>query len=1114
MSLNPNQIEAIDARQASLCVDASAGSGKTRVLVERIVKLLDGEADLDDVVAITFTDAAAAEMRERLRDRCRQMESHDDPAVMSRWRGIARRVETARISTIHAFCAGLLRENALRLGIDPDFSLLDEAESFLMREDVARKTVHRLLSEENPEAQQAAAELGTAGLLRHVEALLADSGSQEFLAEYAGLDTDALLAQWGQRAETAWLGQMRVLPHCNGYRNLLADLRAFEGQCHNNSDSREVLRCRMIDALGKMKVASNKAEYLDLLGRLASKPEKRAASKNWSSPETMKQLTKVQDRAKKFAEDYAPYEPTDALALEAAELSRVLCSVGAAALVAYEEDKERRNAMDFGDLICRACATLRENEGIRERVARGIGHLLVDEFQDTDAAQYEIVRLLSQANPDLQVFIVGDAKQSIYGWRGAEVDVFQQARAKADGAIQLHENYRTVPEVLAFVNDFFAREVLLWQVEPQYQPMRPQRSAVDAHRVEFLIPESPDGAKMNATAYRLLEAELIAGRLAGMVGGGSTTINEGGMDRPVRFGDMALLFRSYSDIHLYERMLRERGVPYQVVAGKGYYDLQEVRDVVNILRVSADPWDEMALLAFLRGPMAGLRDDSLVLLASERPLAKAFYDADYLPQSFPQAEELTRARELVEDLHARRAMRLDDYLRHVLDRTGYEAILLNQFLGLRKAGNVRKLIRLAEQFSRSRAPRLSSFIRYLDEVGSKPIREGEAALESSASDAVTLMTIHSSKGLEFPVVVLPDLARPPRNSGDGLRYVTSTRLGLSVKVENPDGGDLRGSGFHRILENEEEFRREAERARLLYVAMTRAREWLFLAMAPELDRTAWQSHFDTAYGVLRTEDGAEAAGNGWKAVVRRKPFGASANASPAEELCLPDKEQLQRQIGPVFASPGGIRQISATALAHAMAGQGAPTGMPRSSAATGIDPLVRGTLLHRLLELWDLKADVAPLATRILEKEYPVLGHRQEMTGYLVESAGRFAASDIGHRLAQDPGAIREHPFSLRIDGTLVSGTIDLLFSDGTICDYKTGRQREESHAAYEWQLRLYACALQRLAGLVAPGAFLYYVDANAMQPVDVSDVGGTLSRARACIEGMILPSEPAAGPE
>ncbi len=1122
MKYTPAQQQAIESQARYICVDAGAGSGKTRVLVDRIVNLLKtGQARLEEIVAITFTEKAALEMKERLRKAFRRMAPNDNPAEFSMWRDLERRVDTAHITTIHAFCARLLRENALFLGLDPDFGLLSDAENALLLQESVESVMIRLLEKNDP-AMLRLASVHTLGELQGLcKALLRNRGVVDRIRRRGGMDTpDAVMATWQAQATAEQARYLADLGRNAQVNTLLQALKTYEGLCDDPEEGREAWRHSMVLGFEAMQAGIPAEEAEEQLRGFLKNPFGNGKKKLWPSPEIYDGLTDIQKKVTTFAKDAlldgALAGGGDVVA-ESAQLASDLLQLDGHINSAYEKAKEAAGLLDFDDLILFALKVLRDKDTLRQQTAKGMKYLLLDEFQDTDGQQLEIARLLHDEEAGPALFIVGDPKQSIYYFRGAEVEIFQTERATSEELVRLDCNFRSLPDVLGFVNDFFQQSNLLCAVE-RYQPMVIGRERIGGPRVGFILsdpPEEEDPKRWPVSEYRQREATQIAAQIAALCAPESdaTVCDEhtSEMRRP-EYGDVALLFRATSNVGIYEEALRKAGIPYTVVAGAGFYERQEVVDVINILKVLADPWDEIALLAYLRGPVVALSDDDLVRLCRQGTLT-AMALGEMLPTGLDYPERLMRARFVYEELRARLAGPLPELVDHLLEITGLEAILLSQFLGLQKASNVRKLANLAREQARRGALTLRQFVNYLDEVHTYQIREGEAGLQPDGAGSVTLMTIHKSKGLEFPVVFVPDMAQPIKGSKEHTLQI-HRQLGITLRLSGDDGNRIDtplGALIKRRIKEEE----GAESARVLYVALTRARDMLYLCGKANAPLGTWYHAFELIHGFEEATHGHRFDGDNWQAETIRNLSEVRGAAPQRNKESDGDMESVRRRIAPVTLSESATATISVSRLLNRMCSEESAAeerpdeDQPRVERDSSY-AMDRGTLVHRMFEVWEFAGEELPDVARLVRDGRMGLQARERLMTDLRNIATWFAESPLGKRLATASDLEREAPFSLRIGETVVNGTIDLVLSDGTLIDYKTGKMKEKTAARYEKQLLLYAAALQTLRGVTPTRGILVYVDAGECVevPVTPEEIDGVLAEARATLEsGPDVPS-------
>lgn len=1085
MNRTSEQLRAIETGARTVCVDAGAGSGKTRVLIERIVFLLESKrARLDEIVAITFTENAAAEMKARLRSAFRARAPQRDPEQMSFWRDLERRVDTARIATIHSFCSSILRANALTIGLDPEFSVLADADAALLLTQSISDAVRSLVVQQDTDLPRIAEDVHLADLRDLLRSLLNKRAwLDHFAASGIFNDAAALRQQWAGILLVERERRLLALRRHSNVHGLIRQLQQFNGQCTNPDDGRERRRQTFLDALMAILAAKDSRAVTAAIESVVGYSAERGSAKNWASDGVFKQLTKCQETVRNFLHDYVPQEPVESVEQRAAEQTIALYSVYQRVADAYAGAKAARNALDFEDLILRTLDALRSDPTLRARAAHGIRHLFIDEFQDTDHVQLEIARLLSNETGGPSLFVVGDAKQSIYLFRGAEVGVFDEQRNASEEIIPLDWNFRTVPDVLGMINDFFSRSRALAAVQEHYTPMTAHRPACGEPRSEFLIPPETEGWLTDD--YRRAEAEMLAARILGLCDGQSgLLIQQDTKPVRVRFRDVALLLREMNHAYLYEEALSRAGIPYMVVSGKGFYEQQEVIDVLNLLEVLLDPWNEPALFAFLRSPMVGLSDDDLLRCRGRRGLAAAFNEMDE-PESAKDLRLWRRARAMVRSLQECLLRPLPELLRRMLDITGLEAILLSQYLGLQRVANVRKLVDLAGAFTRLQPPTLRAFIDYVSSIRNEAVREGQAAMQPEGDGAVAIMTVHKSKGLEFPVVFVPDASQGRNAASSRPAALLHRDLSLVLKTIGEDGERTLPQMAAAIAARHEE-EQIAEHARLLYVALTRAREAIFISGAPAPVSGSWLAWMNREFDLLGTAHGGHVEGNGWRAIVVRecpaRPR-ATRGQTPAGIVAI---ERIERRVAPVLPTPETRRAISISKLLDALCGTMEAVPSTRGRADV-LDPMVKGTMVHRMFEEWDFTDGREPDFDRLVDGAGVALNYRAVILTSLKTIADQFRVSALANEMARDPALRREIPFSLRIGGVLVNGTIDACLSDGTIIDYKTGAIHKHTGVRYELQIQLYAAAVRELAAKAPRRGLLWYADVGKQHDVDVS---------------------------
>ena len=446
--------------------------------------------------------------------------------------------------------------------------------------------------------------------------------------------------------------------------------------------------------------------------------------------------------------------------------------------------------------------------------------------QDTNPLQWEIIRLLT--GEDYQggrLFLVGDLKQSIYRFRGAEVEIMtglaESYQDHQQGAVLvLDENYRTKPQVAGVINEL-CQELFATESYP-YHPLLPLADQADSGegRVEVLMAAEQ-------------EPELLAARLRKMVEEAELMIDTGSGERPVQYRDIALLFRVRTGMKQFEDALTATSVPYVVNAGIGFYARQEIQDQINLLRVVECQDDSLALAGVLRSPFCQLSDEALFWLATPDGLARGFFGAEGGPRerseiSRPERARIARFYTLLQALRENaHLLSIPELLRLAWRQTGYLETAAALPGGTRIVANLEKLLVRAEEFAAKGYSGVGDFVGFLRHLSTLEVREGEAATSLQEGDVVKLMTVHAAKGLEFPVVVLPELARSFNLKRHSL-VAYHPGWGLVHKVRTKEGKWLPTAQTRRVQESEE--RAEiSELKRLFYVALTRARDYLLLS---------------------------------------------------------------------------------------------------------------------------------------------------------------------------------------------------------------------------------------------------------------------------------------------
>jgi ATP-dependent helicase/nuclease subunit A len=851
----------VATREVSVVLSSGAGCGKTHVLTERyLAHLRDGEVEVSQIVAITFTDRAARQMRQRIRKALTQeLRAARTDAEAERWGRHLRGLESAPISTIHAFCANLLRQHAVEAGLDPQFNVLEEVLSLNLEEEALTACLQRLLTADSPEGEDLRQLILLYGWkpvvtgAQHLMHTAAMAAWEEWLERPA----EPIASGWLQFArEQLW---PRYVEHVLTASPKVVHCLELLRRARPRPDSKMADKVRrLLDQAPKLAEASDLAAAIAELVECAKVGGERA--KAWPSEEAYEQIkdafegfrAELPCRMQLFLEE--PEHLTDA-----ARTGRRFVRVAAEAVRTYRQHKRRNGVVDFQDLLVLTRDLLKDRAEIRERLQRRYWVLLIDELQDTDPVQIELVEALCGGGLETgKLFAVGDHKQSIYRFRGADSSLFRDLRNRMphEGRLDLTVNFRSQPAVLDFTN------ALLGHRMTEYEPLVAHHRQVNPGPcIEFLW--SPRGDKELVNEARSREADWIARRIANMVSGEALVVEGLPKDprlRPVRQGDIVLLFRAMTNVQLYEKALRKYGLDYYLVGGRAFFAQQEIYDLLNLLRALENPQDAVSLAGTLRSPFCCLSDEALFLLNRHQAGLWAGLHDDALLGGLPAdyRETVARARRYLDRWRSLKdRLPIVRLLGEVFADSGYDAAMQFEILGDRKLANLWKLMDLARTFDRSALFGLAEFIYRLGDLVRTQPREEQAATQPENADVVRLMTIHQAKGLEFPVVVIPDVAA----TGGGPHYPVVTwdaRLGSVVRPpadEEPPPFSPFAWELWKAAESIEEWH---EDLRTLYVACTRAQDYLVLSAALPPDyrpANAWMStlteRFDLRTGACR-----------------------------------------------------------------------------------------------------------------------------------------------------------------------------------------------------------------------------------------------------------------------
>lgn len=1030
-----------------LKVVAGAGTGKTRVLTTRYVHILvqDPACGPENILALTFTDKAAAEMRQRISALCREVGVATGPLAL----------QEAWIGTFHACCHRFLRGQALAAGLDPEFSVYDEARSRLLYRQVVKDFL----------AGKGKVPAGFA---------VADPNFYERDVYYLiGRLKDSLIYSDGFRAAAARAGQ-------NYYDRWLA----------------------LLDALGNLPLhgATRKA----LAGRGA---------------EALEQVAWEED----------------------------LIQVVVALFSAYQEALAAANALDFADLIYYTYRLLKKREDLRQEWCQRFRYILVDEFQDTNRAQFALLKLLARDERMSNVTVVGDEKQAIYGWRNARVENIREfaARDWGGGEVRLTTNYRSYQEILDLAHFAIGQD-------PYFAGQ--EGVQLQAHRGSAPGP----CVRLHLAPDRQQEGEKVAAAIGEL------------LEQGVAARDIAILLRSPRRARPYEDALRRRDIPYQTVGGVGFYDREEIKDLLAYLRVVTNPYDNLALVRALQAPPCFLSDADLARISRLQEEEgwgeeKRVYLYDALGRAVQEPRIPAALREKVQNFLTlweelaglRDQLPLPGFLDRILEVTGYLDYVYGNPPGevRRRVANIKKLLELAARLAGETARvDLDEFIDYTDFFLDQDLREGEGV--TAGGEAVVIMSVHQAKGLEFPHVFLPNLT--DTSFPVGARYPNldyGEDLGLVSKEDQLGRTTAKFAPYNYNKDNYRELydrfgivsfkdrlreEQQQEERRLFYVALTRARESLHLSCpkpfperprGPHFFRELWEGFGAVPW--LRRIDGGEGGEQPAPRTAGQADWGQAELEKYSRVLFTwyrqrrelpPVREELQ----PVSLSASRVetyRRCGRNYYLHYQLRLPAGEGEP-ALAALDYEPALLGTLVHQVLEVYHREGWRTERAGELLEKQARSLGVNREEEGEYLAAAEKILQKYFQGPLAglQPDPADLERNFCIFLEGegltVELAGKIDRIDRDREgrwlVVDYKTNR----SIAPAQWeeycrQLHLYALAFRELypdRGL--PRLYIYHLTAGELLPVEcqphhLEAAKKTVLETAAAIRAGLFPARP-----
>ena len=1075
IDFTPEQQCAIDTIDSNISVSAGAGSGKTRVLVERFVNIISKrKANADGILAITFTRKAAREMRERVRTRINSL-IKENTLDSFFWQEQLKLLDRAQICTIDSFCSRLLRENPVEAQVDPAFITTEEFD------------LSEFYSVETLEYMKKMLRGKDEGLAK----LLSEYGKnrlQEML--YSLTENLPVLVEKGDLAKpyTEMLGE---------------DLETLKEQVLLNiaelMDVRETIK-------------GSHREELDAIS--ANLSTIKSAVQNCQTEELSKYLLSLSARNKKDCD----------LVKETRDLVSKLIMVPIdkrAEILArdwqnflnglnkhFGDKKAERKILGFSDVEEKAFQLLLYHEDILDKYRNRYKYVMVDEFQDTNLHQKRLVYLVaggcSEELKDKRLFVVGDPKQSIYRFRGADVSVFADVRRDIEKTaginVVLSDNFRSSPGILRVCNEVFEDLMGIDQSsDVVFQPLKANKE--EKFKPKLLIVETDKNRKREANK---VEALVVAEKIRKMSSEDNT-----------KYADIAILLASINRAQTFASALREAGIPFHIVDGKGFFEKQEIIDIINLLLFLDNGRRDLELAGVLRSPYFGLSDGTITRLFLTREndnlwqvLVNEHSTLDLSPEQRHQAQ---RAAEKLKVLQvAARALPLPELFIAIMEELQLIPLLVGQDFGDEKVANIKKLNAMAIDFSMRQGGTLHAFLER-----AKKMRDAETRIEVSngqvAQNSVTIMTIHKSKGLEFPIVFLPALHARGKYDTDNIRFLPP--IGLGIKVASDDGELVESSVLKKIKQQNKDLEID-EKKRQLYVAMTRAEDQLILSGVTVIDAGKNQSTreewLDSLKRILvKGNEGKELVDiemieadtvKGQGAVLGEEKIMVFAD-SVYEHIKPLDNPAMNR---PVIFSASALQEYDTCPrsyyyhyLAQLPASEDLFCAKEAETCKSVLPANIFGLVIHSTME--NIEAyGMNDALQYALDKHVPHYMHQK-----VRKDAEDMLRTYMDSQLYKEISTLekrKEEGFCLPLfengkQEFWFTGSIDCLltYPDGDlgIIDYKTGRPpiANAEKTAYSSQLAIYVLAAKRLFGKSVRKATLHFLRDNTSWdlPCDIS---------------------------
>lgn len=1164
-----DQQHAIECCKGSVLVSAAAGSGKTAVLVERVIRRLtdkDNPCSAEDLLIVTFTRAATAQMREKIGAAILKRLSEDPTDRHLRRQYML--LPFAKICTIDSFCNDLVRENFHALGISPDYSLLDNETAVIMKNDVCEAMLERAYEEDSDGSFSGLSDMMSSGSSDEDFAkLIIKMYDISTAYPFPDLWLDSLIEEYSQPDinKSCWGGIIKkyvcdMLDYCVSSSNdmmaamesdsIVADAygAAVQSDINMYAELREKVNRDWDEALE----AFNTVKYMGL-GRVPKGYESETKNAVMTARKKLKDLLKKVPNIMCVSSG----EHSEDVRLMRGPVTKLIELVKQFDRE-YSAEKDKMNSADFSDILHRALNLLAVSDGrggyIKTDLARELSshyvEILVDEYQDINEAQDMIFKAISADENNL--FTVGDVKQSIYRFRQAMPEIFLRRRSTTHSfesgkyplGITLGSNFRSRVGVTSCVNYIFRQLMSTEAGELEYDDSEALNAAA-----EYPERDTPDCElhvvtdKGNRADTLEAQARYVARYIDRTVREGKTLVTKGGALHPASYGDFCILLRTAKNVSsVYANALSERGIPVFSPETGGFFEAAEISFILSLLRVLDNPVQDIPLAAVMLSPLFGF---SAGELADIRASAKERLEAGeteplYRSVTASADEGDEKAAAFLKKIESLRRLSLTlsagELVRRVCEETGFDAIAGAMPDGERRRLNIGLLCDYAEKYEAAGNLGLSGFIRFIDNVARTSGDLATAARPSENADIVRIMTVHQSKGLEFPICILADMQHTFNERDNTESVLISSSAGLGMKRRTEDGISVYDTASRRAAVITSERMGRSEEMRVLYVALTRAKENLVMVTSvpnPEkgLAKVAVECGIGeraNPFAVLRMNNFSDLV---LTALMRHPAADELRKLSGVDvQIFLPEKDRFKLKVvvsdsesfmaesaneqkiaaKPVFFDEvcerldySDPRSVLSSVPAKRAASDGSERGINREYFASsrpafmssgGLTPAQRGTATHKFMQFSNYAAARADIESELARLVDGGFLSEEEGKAVNVSAAKRFFMSSLAERIFASDNVMREKKFAALFpakffypeltgeaaeEKIVVQGIADCVFvEDGklVIVDYKTdtGVDAEALLDRYSAQLGIYREALSQALGMPVKETLLY----------------------------------------